>query len=108
MLEYIDNLKGSTTIAVQTTADTIDITPALVKRLSVLKDGSHIYLSLKYLDRYEVVKFTKDGEIRRNKISVERDVLGTGRKNFPARSCIEADWNSVQLKEFLCQSKGNC
>lgn len=108
MLKFIDNLRGKVTSNIQTTADVLPIVPSMVKKLETLNDGEHIYLTLRYLDRHEVVKFTKDGPITRNQIAVERDVLGNGRKNFPCSSCIEADWNSKQLQEFVCQAREHC
>lgn len=108
MLKYIDNLRGKVTTNIQTTSDILSVSPSVVKKLEVLNDGEYIYLTLRYLDRHEVVKFTKDGPIKRNQIAVERDVLGNGRKNFPCSSCIEADWNSRQLQEFVCQAREQC
>lgn len=105
MLEVIDGLKSSLTAHVQTTSDTLPLPPKTVQKLNELSEGNHIYLTLKYLDRYEVVKFTKDGAVKQGKVPVVRDILGTGRKNFPCGSCVVVDWNSIQLKEFICQNK---
>lgn len=108
MLKYMDNVKGKVTEHIQTTSIALPVTSNMVKKLETMNDGDHIYLSLRYLDRYEVVKFTKDGPIIRNRIPVERDILGQGRKNFPCQSCVEADWNSKQMQEFICQSMEQC
>lgn len=106
MLEFIDNFKSALQTNLSTTDDFITLRTKDIARLNTLKEGNHIYLSVKYLDRYEVLKYTHDTKIKGNKVPVTRDVLGKGRKNFPCSSCVLADWNSVQLNEFICQS--NC
>lgn len=108
MLEFIDGLKTSVVGHVQTTDDYIKVSHKVAKRLEKMKDGNHIYLTLKYLDRYEIVKFTKDGPIKDGKVPVERDILSEGRRNFPCSSCLVAEWSSTQLKEFICQTKDGC
>lgn len=108
MLRFIDGAKGSIVGNLNTTSDTIKVSAPLVNKLKMLKDGEHIYLTVKYLDRREIVKFTKDGDIRNNTITVERDQLGLGRKNFPCSACIEADWNSIQMHEYVCQVQREC
>lgn len=105
MLEFIDGFKTKVVGHVQTTSDTINLPFAAAKKLNDMVEGNHIYLTIKYLDRHEVVKYTKEGEIKNGKIAVERDILGKGRKNFPCGSCVVADWNSVQLREFICANK---
>lgn len=108
MLNFVDGIRGVVRGNVQTTDTMISVAPPIAKRLNKFAEGDHIYLTITYLDRSETVKFTKDGEIRNNKIVVERDQLGNGRKNFPCGACIVADWNSIQLKEFVCLAKGAC
>lgn len=104
MLEFIDGFRTAQQGHLPTTADYLNLPPKAVKQLNDLSDGNHVYLTLRYLDRYEVVKFTKDTELKGSKVPVERDVLGKGRKNFPCGTCIVTDWNSVQLKEFVCNT----
>lgn len=108
MLNFIDGVRGSVRGNVQTTDAAITVSAPITKKLKSMRDGEHIYLTISYLDRSEVVKFTKDGEIRNNTLRIERDQLGAGRKNFPCGSCIVAEWNSIQLQEFICLAKGAC
>lgn len=105
MLEFIDGFKGSLASHLQTTDDMLTLSQKAIQYLNGLQEGNHVYLTIRYLDRYEVVKFTKDTQIKGHKVPVIRDVLGKGRKNFPCNSCVSVDWNSVQLKEFICQNK---
>lgn len=105
MLEVIDGFKSSLTAHLQTTDDLVSLPFKSVQRLNELAEGNHIYLTLKYLDRYEVVKFVKEANLKGGKIPVTRDILGKGRKNFPCGSCVVVDWNTIQLKEFICQNK---
>lgn len=105
MLSFIDYFKGSLTTHFQTTDDVLHMPFKAAQRLNELAEGDHVYLTVRYLDRFEVVKFTKEKDIRGGVVPVERDVLGKGRKNFPAGSCVSIDWNSIQLKEFICQNK---
>lgn len=105
MLEYLDGFKTKLVGNLQTTSDIITLPMAWAKKLDELVEGNHVYLTIKYLDRYEVVKYTKDSKIKNGMVPVERDVLGKGRKNFPCGSCVLIDWNSVQLKEFICATK---
>lgn len=108
MLNFIDGFKSALKTHFQTTDDVIQLPFKSVQELNNLADGDHVYLSIKYLDRYEVVKYIKEGELKGGKVPVIRDVLGKGRKNFPCGSCVSIDWNSVQLKEFICQTQGEC
>lgn len=105
MLSFIDYFKGSLSSHLKTTDDTIVLKFEQARRLNELAEGDHVYLTVRYLDRFEVVKFTKTYELKGGIVPVERDVLGKGRKNFPAGSCVSVDWNSVQLREFICQNK---
>lgn len=105
MLSFIDGFRSSLCENVSTTASTIKLRLSDAARLNKLKDGDHVYLSIRYLDRYEVVKFTKDADIRNGEVPVTRDMLGTGRKNFPSGTCVQTDWNSIQLKEFIKQHR---
>ena len=108
MLKFIDGFKGSLLKHFQTTDDTLHITHTAINTLNDLPEGDHVYLTLRYLDRYEVVKFVKDTTLKNGKVPVVRDVLGKGRRNFPAGACVAVDWNSIQLKEFICQTKEDC
>lgn len=105
MLSFIDGFKSTLKTHFQTTDDTLELPFKSVQELNKLAEGDHVYLTLRYLDRYEVVKFTKENDLKGGKVPVERDVLGKGRKNFPCGSCVVVDWNSVQLREFICQNK---
>lgn len=105
MLEILDGFKSRLAGNLQTTSDIITLPHSHAEKLNKMVEGNHIYLTIKYLDRYEVVKFTKDAAIKAGRVPVERDVLGDGRKNFPCGSCVVVDWNSVQLKEFICNNK---
>lgn len=105
MLEVIDGFKSSLTTHLQTTDDFLSLPFKAVQRLNELAEGNHIYLTLKYLDRYEVVKFVKENNLKGGRVPVTRDILGRGRKNFPCSSCVVVDWNTIQLKEFICQNK---
>lgn len=105
MLNFIDGFKGSLSSHLQSTDDVLQLPFKPTQRLNELSEGEHVYLTLRYLDRYEVVKFTKDGDLKQGKVPVTRDVLGKGRKNFPCGSCVTVEWNSIQLKEFICQNK---
>lgn len=105
MLNFIDGFKGSLSSHLQSTDDALQLPFKTTQRLNELSEGEHVYLTLRYLDRYEVVKFTKDGDLKQGKVPVTRDVLGKGRKNFPCGSCVTVEWNSIQLKEFICQNK---
>lgn len=106
MLEFIDNFKSALQVNISTTDDVIVLRPKDVARLNAMKEGNHIYLTIKYLDRYEIVKYTHDAPIKGCKVPITRDVLSQGRKNFPCTACVVADWNAVQLREFVCQT--NC
>ena len=108
MLKFLDGFKGSLLKNLQTTDDTLNVTHTAQNALNELPEGDHVYITLRYLDRYEVVKFVKDTPLKNGKVPVTRDVLGKGRKNFPAGTCISVDWNSIQLKEFICQVKEDC
>ena len=70
---------------------------AAAKKLNDMVEGNHIYLTIKYLDRYEVVKYTKEGEIKNGKIAVERDILGKGRKKLPMRKlcCCRLELSTI-------------
>lgn len=106
MLNFIDGFKSRLTTNLRTTGDTIKLPPKAVQQLNALAENDHVYLTVRYLDRYEVVKFTKgETDIKGDEVPVERDILEKGRKNFPCEACVTIDWNSVQLKEFICQNK---
>lgn len=105
MLSFIDYFKGSLVSNLKTTDGSMAMKFEHARRLNELAEGDHVYLTVRYLDRFEVVKFTKASDIKNGIVPVERDVLGKGRKNFPAGSCVSVDWNSVQLREFICQNK---
>lgn len=108
MLEFLYEFRTSLMEHTKTTSDAIKLPLKMIKRLEHMKEGNHIYLTLKYLDRYEVVKYTHQGQLRNGFVPVERDILGSGRKNFPCGSCVVADWNPIQLNEFICQVKNSC
>lgn len=109
MLEFIDGFKTKVVGHVQTTSDTINLPFAAAKKLNDMVEGNHIYLTIKYLDRYEVVKYTKEGEIKNGKIAVERDILGKGRKNSHAEAVllqIGTQYNYASLS-VLTSAKGD-
>lgn len=105
MLEYLDGFRTSLVTHLNTTDDFIQIPYKMVQRLNDMEDGNYVYLTIRYLDRYEVVKYTKDQNLKGQKVPVDRDSLGKGRKNFPCGACVAVDWNSLQMKDFICQNK---
>lgn len=106
MLEFLDGFSTKLQSNLSTTQDTITICKNAVDKLNTLSEGNHVYLTIKYLDRYEVVKFIKDQDIVGNKIHITRDMLSKGRKNFPCGACVVVDFNSIQLTEFIKQVVG--
>lgn len=106
MLKFIDGFKSSLNTHLSTTDDVIKIYPAQVRELNEqLNDGDHVYLSVQYMDRYEVMKVVKDRTFKGCEVPVIRDSLNRGRKNFPAGTCVKIDWNSIQMHEYICQAK---
>ncbi len=108
MLNFIDQFKTALQTGLSTTDEKILIPFKMAKRLNELEQGDHVYLTIKYLDRYENVKFTKDNDLKGGEVLVERDVDGKGRKNFPCGACVTIEWGARQMHEYICQVKGNC
>lgn len=105
MLNFVDGYKATLLANLSTTADKLSLCQRSLNAFRKFKDGDYVYLTLKYLDRVEVVRFTKDGELSGGLLPVDRDVLQSGRKNFPKGACVTIEWNSIQLHEFICQTK---
>lgn len=109
MLKYIDYLRGVTRHPINVEESNIAVEPGFYNRLrQELDPGDHIYLTVMYGRRFEIVKYIHSEERPLEcrgsyDIPVERDQLNRGKKNFPCGSKIFADFNSIQLREFVAQ-----
>lgn len=87
----------------QVTDNKIDVPLSVVKVLNEkMSGGDHTYMTVRYLDRTEVLKITKTEQPFKTPLQVERDYLGTGRKNFPCGSCVSFEWTADTIREFVC------
>ena len=110
MLNFVDFLSIQVQRPIPAEQDFIEVSSVDAKRLNDVGQGNHIYLTLSYprANRHEVVKYqhgqdwvSQGGLV---KIPVERGILGK-RLSFPTNVCVKADWNSVQMAEFIRQQK---
>lgn len=105
MLKFIDYLQGVLTDNVTTMTVELPVNPAFVDRLvKNMVNGQHIYLTLHRYDNYEIVKYVHDDNAHtRRTILVQRDAEEKGRLNFPCHTKITADWNSLQMRDFIAE-----
>lgn len=104
MLEYIDNFEYGLSCPLKPTDTALQLPPEAIKQLNTVMKGNHVYISLHWLDKFEVVKFTKDNDLKlTDKVPVERDVEVKGRKNFPMGSCAKVQWNKLTMDEYIAQ-----
>lgn len=104
MLEYIDNFEHSLQCPLQPNESALTLPAEAIKQLNTVIKGNHVYISLHWLDKFEVVKFTKDGDLKlTDKVPVERDVEVKGSKNFPLGSCARVQWTKLTMDEYITQ-----
>lgn len=104
MLEYIDNFEFGLLCSLKPTDTEIAIPDSAIKRLNEIMKGNHVYISLHWLDKFEIVKFTKDEDLKFGKpVRVERDIETKGSKNFPMGSCAKIQWTRITMDEYIAQ-----
>lgn len=104
MLTFLDHFKYHLTCSLRTDDETISIPPDAAKRLNDIAEGDHVYITVNYDCRFEVVKFTKTSKVvKYDEVSIQRDVNNLGRKNFPRGSCIEIEWTKRTMDEYIKQ-----
>jgi hypothetical protein len=112
VLNFIDNLSIKLTKGVRSSDATLTVSPIDAVKLNAMPVGSHIYLTLEQGSLSEVVKYTHLANHTASSgavvLAVQRDVNGTGAKNFAVPICARAVWSKLQLKEFICQTIGSC
>jgi hypothetical protein len=104
MLNMIDNLNMRLAKSVRSSDTTVTIVPQDALQLNQLAVGEHIYLTFRQGGTYEIMKYTHTAPITGNApvaIAVQRDSNGTGAKNFATGMCIKAEWNRLQMLEYL-------
>lgn len=110
MLKFVDFLNLVLQRPLPSGQDYIELSSVEAKQLNAVGQGNHIYLTIAYprVNRHEVVKYVHGDDWKPQgglvKVPVERGVLGK-RLSFATTSCVTADWNSVQLSEFIQQTK---
>lgn len=104
MIDFIDNFNYSLSRPIKPTDNEIELPAEAIRKLNKIKKGDYIYISLHWVDKSEVVKFTKDEDIKlSDKVRVERDVESSGSKNFPIGSCVKVQWNKITMDEYIAQ-----
>lgn len=104
MLNMIDNLNMRLAKSIRSSDNTITFVGGDALQLNSLALGEHIYLTLRQGGTYEIVKYTHNAVITGSApvtVSVERDSNSTGRKNFATGMCVKAEWNRLQMLEYL-------
>lgn len=104
MLEYIDNFEYKLTKPLKSTDTSLQLCSDAIKQLNKVEKGNHVYISLHWLGKFEIVKFTKDKDLKMtDKVPVERDVEVKGSSNFPMGSCVRVQWTKLTLDEYITQ-----
>lgn len=104
MIEFIDNFNYQLASPIKPTDTEITLPAEAIKQLNKVEKGNYVYISLHWLDKFEVVKFTKDEDLKLNaKVKVERDAQNLGSKNFPMGSCVKVQWNKITMDEYIAQ-----
>lgn len=104
MLNFIDNLNMRLAKPVRSSDTTVTIVHPDALQLNSMAVGDHIYLTFRQGGTYEIMKYTHTAPITGNvpvAIAVSRDSNGTGAKNFATGMCIKAEWNKLQMVEYL-------
>jgi hypothetical protein len=104
MLNMIDNLNMRLAKPIRASDTTITFVHPDVLQLNALEVGQHIYLTLRQGATYEIVKYTHTAPITGNvpvAVAVSRDSNNTGAKNFAVGMCVKAEWNRLQMLEYL-------
>lgn len=110
MLKPLDFFRTHITQGLSPEQDYIWLPTNRVKDLDAVGVGNHTYLTLRSGKFNEVVRYDhiEDFKTKRdkNRITVTRDILSSGRKTFPLGVCIGFEWFSVALSEWQAQ-EGN-
>lgn len=103
MLAYLDNFLFELKCPVQPSSDTLCVSKEAVDRLNELNIGDYVYITLKYLHRYELVKYEHVKKLEHAKIPVTRGINGDRVMNFPRGSCVAIEWSKRTMDEYLAQ-----
>lgn len=112
MLNMVDNLQLTLLKNLRSGDSNMTVHSSDAVKLNAVGIGNHIYLTIKYGETYEIVKYNHNEDItavsRPVHVPIIRDALAKGAKSFPRQTCVRADWNTLQLAEFICQTFEDC
>nr|DAU63240.1 MAG TPA: hypothetical protein [Caudoviricetes sp.] len=108
MLKFVDYLHMTLARPMQAEHDYMLVYAPDAKQLNAVGAGNHLYLTMHYprSDIFEVVRYDHGEDFTNQagvvQVAVQRAMLGV-RRSFPSAVCVTADWNSLQLAEFIKQ-----
>lgn len=108
MFQSLDFFRSHLSSAFNPEDNTMTLPASAVQLLDGVGIGNHTYLVLRSGKFFEVVKYThvENFKDKRNKrtITIERDILNTGRKTFAVGTCVKFEWFELAICEFKCES----
>ena len=109
MLNWIENLVLRAELPIKPADNTITVSRSDAAKFNSMPAGSHIYLTVRMYahdDTYEVVKYQHTTQVQTSgcatvALVVDRDVMNTGRRAFPAHTKLRSEPCKIQIEEFV-------
>ena len=109
MLNWIENLVLRAEIPIKPTDNTITVSRSDATKLNSMHIGAHVYMTVRLYahdDTYEVVKYLHNTPVQTSgcatvALVVDRDVMNTGRRAFPAHTKLRSEPSKIQIEEFV-------
>ena len=101
------NAKLAAPLRPSDTVMTLRITKTWLDALNSIADGNTLYLMLDYYDRFEFVRFDKQGAIQASggaiKLLVDRAQFGTSAQSWPTGNCVRYELTGEILSAVLTE-----
>lgn len=103
MLTFLDCFSFELKCPLQPSGDMLCVSEKAVERLNTMAIGDHVYITLRYLHRYEIVRYDHSKPLKGAQIPVTRGMNGNTVMNFPRGSCVAIEWTKQTMDEYIAQ-----